>query len=88
MSDEQEIEPKDDDRLIKHLRALGRPPMMVPQSVDDAMLAAAWSRLTRERVSGPLPAGAVAAAVVLAADLAVLLPIVLRRPMRRPGLLR
>jgi hypothetical protein len=40
MSDEQDIQPKDD-QLAAGLRRLGRPRMMVPQSVDDAILAAA-----------------------------------------------
>jgi hypothetical protein len=78
MSDEQEIQPKDD-RLAAGLRALGRPRMTVPQSADDAILAAARARLGRKRVSGTATAWAAAAAVVLAMGLAVLLPIAWRK---------
>jgi hypothetical protein len=84
MSDEQEIQPKDD-RLAAGLRRLGRPRMMVPQSVDDAILAAARSRLARKRVSGTAVAWAAAAAVVLAAGLALLLPVAWRKAAAPAG---
>jgi hypothetical protein len=84
MSDDQEIEPKDG-RLAEHLRALGRPRMMIPQSADDAILAAARARLARKRVSGTAAAWAAAAAVVLAVGLAVLLPIAPREAAVPPA---
>ena len=84
MSDEREIQPKDD-RLAAGLRALGRPHMTVPQSADDAILAAARARLGRKRVSGRAAAWAVAAAVVLAVCLAVLLPIGRRQAAAPPA---
>ncbi|MGO8702587.1 MAG: dockerin type I domain-containing protein [Candidatus Brocadiia bacterium] len=84
MSDEREIQPKDD-RLAAGLRALGRPHMTVPQSADDAILAAARARLGRKRVSGRAAAWAVAAAVVLAVCLAVLLPIGRRQAVAPPA---
>jgi hypothetical protein len=84
MSEDQEIEPQDD-RLAKHLRALGRPPMTVPQSVDDAILAAARARLARKRASERTAAWAAAATVVLAMGLAVLPPIARRQAAAPPA---
>ena len=48
MNSENELEPKDQ-RLAADLRALARPPMMVPKTVDDAVLAAARKRLRQRR---------------------------------------
>ncbi len=84
MSDEREIQPRDD-RLAAALRALGRPRMTVPQSADDAILAAARARLGRKRVSGTATAWAAAAAVVLAVGLAVLLSIARQQAAAPPA---
>jgi hypothetical protein len=58
--------------------------MMVPQNVDDAMLAAAHARMARKHASRRIAARAAAAAVILAAGLTVLL-LMSRREVSAPA---